>query len=72
MTCKVCGKIYTPCRSVYGYSGVFNWQEVACSPECGEEYLRQVMIARGELEAPVPFELEEEDLDEDEEDEEDE
>ena len=29
-------------------AGVFRWQEVACSPECGAEYLRRVQVARQE------------------------
>ena len=44
--CRVCGKDYEPCRSAKIAPGVFHWQEVACSPECGAEYLRLVMEAR--------------------------
>ena len=29
--------------------GVFRWQSVACSPECGMEYLRRLRIDRGEI-----------------------
>lgn len=28
---------------------MFQWREVACSPECGEEYLRRVLESRGQL-----------------------
>lgn len=45
-TCRVCGKPYEACRSVKREVGVFHWQEVACSPECGTEYLRMVTEAR--------------------------
>ncbi len=44
--CRVCGKNYEACRSVKTGSGVFNWREVACSPECGEVYFRRIEEAR--------------------------
>lgn len=45
--CRVCGKPYTACKSTMNnYDGVFRWQEVSCSPECGAEYLEQVMESR--------------------------
>nr|DAZ49999.1 MAG TPA: hypothetical protein [Caudoviricetes sp.] len=49
--CRVCGKEYEACRNLNRIAGVFRWQEVACSPECGAEYLRQIMESRGELPA---------------------
>lgn len=45
-TCRVCGKSYEACRTMNKTAGVFRWQEVACSPECGAEYLRRVTEAR--------------------------
>lgn len=34
--------------------GVFHWQEVACSPECGEEYLKRIIASRsGESATPT-------------------
>lgn len=47
--CRVCGKEYEACRSAKTVAGVFRWQEVACSPECGAEYLAKVREARGEI-----------------------
>lgn len=45
--CRVCGREYEACRSVRRDAGhVFRWQEVACSPECGAEYLRRVNESR--------------------------
>lgn len=44
--CRVCGATYEACQSVRTGSPVFNWREVACSPECGEIYLKRVMEAR--------------------------
>ena len=44
--CRVCGKSYEACRTMSKTAGVFRWQEVACSPECGAEYLRRVTEAR--------------------------
>lgn len=45
-TCRVCGKSYEACRTMSKAAGVFRWQEVACSPECGAEYLRRVAETR--------------------------
>lgn len=45
--CRVCGKEYEACRSANTVVGVFRWQEVACSPECGMIYLQQVNESRG-------------------------
>lgn len=46
-TCRVCGKAYEACRTMMNRTaGVFRWQEVACSPECGAEYLRRINEAR--------------------------
>lgn len=50
--CRVCGATYEACRSVKNGDGTFNWREVACSPECGMKYLHDVMVSRGEVEAP--------------------
>lgn len=44
--CRVCGSPYEACRSAKKDKGVFRWQEVACSPECGSRYLRMVNEAR--------------------------
>lgn len=51
--CRVCGKEYEACRSANRAAGVFRWQEVACSPECGRIYLQQIQDSRSEEEAPV-------------------
>ena len=48
--CRVCGKEYEACRSAVRHAGVFRWQEVACSPECGSIYLRQINESRGLVE----------------------
>lgn len=48
--CRICGKEYESCMSaINNRDGVFRWQEVACCPEHGAEYLRRVLEARGEL-----------------------
>ncbi len=49
LTCRVCGREYTACRTAKKEPDVFHWQEVACSPECGEKYLNKVLEARGQL-----------------------
>jgi len=48
MTCRVCGKTYEACNTMLAPKR-FAWKKVACSPECGQEYLRRIMISRGEL-----------------------
>lgn len=45
-TCRVCGKEYEACRSIKTGDTVFNWREVACSPECGKEYFQRIMTSR--------------------------
>ena len=47
--CEVCGKEYDECKSPYIADGFFKWTEVACSPQCAQEYL-----ARLEQPAPEP------------------
>jgi len=49
--CRVCGKEYEACRSANRAAGVFRWQEVACSPECGSIYLQQINESRGIVDA---------------------
>lgn len=44
--CRICGKEYEACRSANRAAGVFRWQEVACSPECGTAYLKKVNESR--------------------------
>lgn len=44
--CRVCGKPFVPCNTSIQDIGVFNYRTVACSPECGVEYLRRVQASR--------------------------
>lgn len=44
--CPICGKPFVPCATNLD---AFNWRRVACSIECGCEYFRRVLVARGEL-----------------------
>lgn len=46
-TCRVCGRSYEACRTVNNALGVFRWQDVACSPECGSVYLQKLNESRG-------------------------
>ena len=43
--CKVCGKEYSYCKT-WVSSDIFRYQDVACSPECGAAYFKQVEAAR--------------------------
>lgn len=45
--CRVCGKEYQACKAL-STNDVFRWQNVACSPECGYKYFKEVLSARGE------------------------
>lgn len=44
--CRVCGKEYRACANS-GSGSTFRWQEVACSPECGQAYLKAIYESRG-------------------------
>lgn len=44
--CRVCGKKYDACKRPAMSGTAFNYKEVACSPECGAEYIKQVMASR--------------------------
>lgn len=44
--CRVCGKSYEACHTIRRVAGVFRWQEVACSPECGSIYLAEIEESR--------------------------
>ena len=44
--CRVCGKTYEVCLAALRNTGVFRWQEVACSPECGSIYLAAIENSR--------------------------
>ena len=46
MKCRVCGKEYEACHTLKRIAGVFRWQEVACSPECGNIYLAKIEASR--------------------------
>lgn len=45
-SCRVCGNLFTPCVDCASDNSAFHWREVACSLECGTEYLRQVLNER--------------------------
>lgn len=49
LTCRVCGKEYDCCHSQKSAPGVYRWFDVACCPEHGEVYLKQILASRGEL-----------------------
>ena len=44
--CRVCGKEYEACHTLKRIAGVFRWQDVACSPECGSIYLAKIEASR--------------------------
>ena len=41
-TCPICGKKFNPCRTSIKATGVFNWREITCSFQCGQEYLTKL------------------------------
>lgn len=47
--CRVCGKLYTPCVDCDNDYTAFHWREVACSYECGKEYIKRVEEGRKPL-----------------------
>lgn len=54
--CRVCGKSYEACRTLDTRVGVFRWQDVACSPECGSVYLEQILTSRNKTQVVNPEE----------------
>lgn len=44
--CRVCGNKYEACRTTNRNPKIFRWQDVACSPECGEIYLQRIEASR--------------------------
>lgn len=45
--CRACGKEYKACPDSGVTVNKFRWQDVACSPECGEVYFRKIAESRG-------------------------
>ena len=46
--CRICGKEYPYCNTP-NPGGVFRYQDVACCPEHGAQYLEAILRSRGEL-----------------------
>lgn len=55
--CRVCGKQFVPCNKSSASLCAFNYRSIACSPECGVEYLRRVQEARKQPEQKATAEL---------------
>lgn len=51
--CRVCGRTYEACHTA-NTANIFRWRDVACSPECGAEYLRRVLLSRETNNNPAP------------------
>lgn len=45
-SCRICGKVYTPCADCENDKTAFHWRTVACSYECGMEYFKRVLDER--------------------------
>lgn len=48
ISCRVCRKMFIPCNKTSAALGAFNYHAIACSSECGAEYLHRVQAARQE------------------------
>ena len=57
VSCRVCGKLFVPCNKSSASLGAFNYHSIACSSECGVEYLRRVQEARKQPEQNETAEL---------------
>lgn len=53
LKCRICGKGYIPCKSATANNSAFNWREVACCQEHGQEYLKQIIASRMPAEVKV-------------------
>lgn len=49
LKCRICGAMYSPCHTKK--TTAYRWQDVACCPEHGEEYLLQILASRKGTEA---------------------
>lgn len=49
-TCKVCGREYDYCKT-WMNTDKFRWQDVACSPACGEQYFALIEASRNPIKA---------------------
>lgn len=47
--CEICGREYIVCNTALNARDRFAYEKAACSPECGAEFFRRAMVARGEL-----------------------
>ena len=46
--CNICGAEYEYCHSFVNSSdNVYRWQDVACSPKCGNIYFARILRSRG-------------------------
>lgn len=41
ISCKVCGKLFTPCGWCRDNNSTFRWRNFACSIECAKAYVAQ-------------------------------
>lgn len=57
IACRVCGKQFVPCNKSSASLGAFNYHSIACSPECGAEYLRRIQESRKQPEQNKTSEL---------------
>ena len=44
--CRICGKKYQACGTHKVNTDQFQWQDVACCPEHGAEYLKKILESR--------------------------
>lgn len=45
-SCKICGKMFTPCSDCENDKYAFHWRTVACSMECGMKYFKKIEDSR--------------------------
>ena len=49
ISCRVCGKLFTPCAYCQTHADVFRWRNFACSIECAEKYINDALDYRESL-----------------------
>ncbi len=55
LNCRVCNKEYEACKK-RNVDKIFRWRDVACSIECGFEYLKRIELSRGDEHAVMNVE----------------
>ncbi len=49
ISCRVCGKLFTPCAYCQSNTDAFRWRNYACSMKCAKKYIDDTIAYRATL-----------------------